>query len=191
MSTSKAIITKYELLVQKIYFIRGQNITRDRDLAELYGVLTKNLNLAVKRNIERFPIDFMFKLTKEEYDSLRSQFGTLKNEGDPLRLQFVTLMRGQHLKYLPYAFTEQGVAMLSSILTSKQAIAVNIQIIRVFTKMRDIINSNKEILINLEQLERKVGDHSTDIEKIFSVLKKLINPEQEPMEQIGYKTNKK
>jgi phage regulator Rha-like protein len=118
------LITPDDTLVNKIYFIRGQKVMIDRDLAELYGVETKQLKRQVNRNIERFPADFMFELTKEEYLVLRCQTGTLK--------------QGGHAKFLPYAFTEQGVAMLSSVLASKQAIAVNIQIIRVFTKMREI-----------------------------------------------------
>ncbi len=148
----------------------------DRDLAELYGVLTKNLNLSVKRNSDRFPMDFMFQLTKEEYDSLRLQIETLK--------------RGAHSKFLPYAFTEQGVAMLSSVLNSKQAIAVNIQIIRVFTKMREIISSNKEILLKLDQLEKKVGANSNDIDDLFDAIRNLANPEIEPRKVVGYKWKK-
>lgn len=136
MKRSNTTIIADENLLSKIYFIRGQKVMIDRDLAELYGVFTKNLNLSVKRNNERFPEDFMFQLTREEYSSLRLQIETLK--------------QGAHSKFLPYAFTEQGVAMLSSVLNSKQAIVVNIQIIRVFTKMREIISSNKDILLKLE-----------------------------------------
>jgi hypothetical protein len=176
-------------LANKIYFIRGQKVMIDRDLSELYGVLTKNLNLAVKRNSERFPDDFMFQLSKEESESLRLQIATLKKV-DSSRSQSVTLKQGAHLKYLPYAFTEQGVAMLSSVLNSKQAIAVNIQIIRVFTKMRELISSNKEILMKLEQLEKKVGNNSDDIDEIFSALKDLINPELIPRKVVGYKWKK-
>lgn len=176
MKKSNTSIIADENLLSKIYFIRGQKVMIDRDLAELYGVLTKNLNLSVKRNIERFPEDFMFQLTREEYSSLRLQIETLK--------------RGEHSKFLPYAFTEQGVAMLSSVLNSKQAIVVNIQIIRVFTKMREIISSNKDILLKLEQLERKVGGYGEDIEEIFKVLRQLINPEPEPRKRVGYKWKK-
>lgn len=165
-----------KILADKIYFIRGQKVMIDRDLAELYGVLTKRMNLSIKRNIERFPEDFMFQLTKEEWNSLRFQFETLK--------------RGAHSKFLPYAFTEQGVAMLSSVLNSKQAIAVNIQIIRVFTKMREIISTNKEILVKLEQLEKKVGDNTIDIDEIFSALKELINQDLIPRKVVGYKWKK-
>lgn len=176
MKRSNTTIIADENLLSKIYFIRGQKVMIDRDLAELYGVFTKNLNLSVKRNNERFPEDFMFQLTREEYSSLRLQIETLK--------------QGAHSKFLPYAFTEQGVAMLSSVLNSKQAIVVNIQIIRVFTKMREIISSNKDILLKLEQLERKVGGYGEDIEEIFKVLRQLINPKAPPRKQIGYKTKK-
>jgi hypothetical protein len=186
---NKSIITE-ENLSTKIYFIRGLKVMIDRDLAELYGVLTKNLNLAVKRNLERFPEDFMFQLTKEEYDSLRFQKGTLKDNQN-IRLQIETLRWGKHSKYLPYAFTEQGVAMLSSVLNSKQAIAVNIQIIRVFTKMRELISSNKEILLKLDLLEKKVDANTEDIEEIFTVLRQLINPDVPPRKRIGYKQKSK
>jgi phage regulator Rha-like protein len=169
-------ITHDDTLVNKIYFIRGQKVMIDRDLAELYNVETKQLKRQVNRNIERFPADFSFKLTKEEYLILRSQSGTLKKQG-------------AHTKFLPYAFTEQGVAMLSSVLTSKQAIEVNIQIIRAFTQMREIIGSNKEILIKLEQLEKSVSTNREDIQEIFSALQKLLNPELPPRELIGYKAN--
>jgi phage regulator Rha-like protein len=177
-----------KILANKIYFIRGQKVMIDRDLAELYGVQTKQLKRQVDRNIERFPLDFMFQLTKEEYRS-RCQIGTL-NDDSPSKLQGTILKRGENLKYLPYAFTEQGVAMLSSVLNSKQAIAVNIQIIRVFTKMRELISSNKEILMKLEQLEKKVGNNSDDIEEIFSALKDLINPDLIPRKVVGYKWKK-
>ncbi len=165
-----------EILVNKIYLIRGQKVMIDRDLAELYGVETKNLNKAVKRNPERFPNDFMFQLTKDECNSSRFQFGTLN--------------RGGNIKYLPFAFTEQGVAMLSSVLNSRQAIEVNIQIIRVFTKMREIISSNKEIALKLDQLEKKVGANTDDIVEIFDVLRSLVNPEFEPRTAVGYKWKK-
>jgi hypothetical protein len=112
------------------------------------------------------------------------------NDDSPSKLQGTILKRGENLKYLPYAFTEQGVAMLSSVLNSKQAIAVNIQIIRVFTKMRELISSNKEILMKLEQLEKKVGNNSDDIEEIFSALKDLINPDLIPRKVVGYKWKK-
>ena len=169
-----------DTIVKKIYLIRNQKVMIDRDLAELYGVSTGNLNKSVKRNIRRFPGDFMFILTMEEYDSLRFQTGILK--------------RGKHSKYLPYAFTEQGVAMLSSVLNSERAIDVNIRIIRIFTKMREMIMTHKDILLKLEQIEKKLAiedekttKHDTDIELIFTYLKELLNPAHPPMKKIGYK----
>ena len=121
------ILVPVEIIQNKIYLIRGHKVILDKDLAELYNVSTKQLKQQVHRNLKRFPIDFMFELTWKETESLRSQF--------------VTLKRGEHIKYLPYAFTEQGVAMLSSVLNSDRAIEVNIQIMRVFTKLREMMIS--------------------------------------------------
>jgi phage regulator Rha-like protein len=174
-----ALATEDKIL-NKIYLIRGFKVMFDFDLAAMYLVETKQLKRQVRRNIERFPIDFMFELNKQEYDSLRSQFGTLK--------------RGEHSKYLPMAFTEQGVAMLSSVLSSKMAIEVNIQIIRVFTKMREMLSTNKDILLKMEQLEKnllkqdgKQKKSEEDIQVIFKALKQLFNPPQPPRERIGFK----
>ena len=130
-----------EKIAGKIYLIRKTRVMMDNDLAELYGVETKQLKRAVRRNIDRFPPDFMFELNKEEYDSLRYQFGTLK--------------RGSHTKYLPMAFTEQGVAMLSSVVNSKRAIEVNILIMRAFVKLREMVASHKDLLRKVEAMERK------------------------------------
>jgi len=167
-------------IINKIYLIRDLKAMLDFDLAELCSVETKQLKRQVRRNIQRFPEDFMFEINKEENDSLRSQFGTLK--------------RGEHSKYLPMAFTEQGVAMLSSVLSSKMAIEVNIQMIRVFSKMRAMILSNKEILLRLEQVEKsmikndaKMKKYDEDIQVIFKVLKQLINPREPPRKRIGFK----
>lgn len=135
-------IISQQVIESKIFIIRGKKVMLDKDLSVLYGVETKMLNRAVKRNLERFPEDFMFQLTKEEYiDFLRYQFGTLK--------------RGQHSKYLPYAFTENGVAMLSSVLNSKRAIQVNIQIMRTFTKIREMLTTHKELRLKIEEMEKK------------------------------------
>src|SRR5690349_12806500 len=144
----------------------------DMDLAELYGVETKRLKEAVKRNAKRFPEDFMFELTKAELQNLRSQFASSRWGG---------------VRYSPLAFTENGVAMLSSILNSEQAILVNISIIRVFTKMRQMLLTNKDFLVKLEQLERKVSRHDGDIKLIFEYLKELLTPKAEPMRKIGFK----
>src|SRR6476661_885159 len=156
-----------EVVINKIYLIRGQKVMLDRDLAELYGVETKVLNQAVKRNSERFPKDFMFQLMQDEWESLRSQFVTLENG------------RGKYPKYLPFAFTEQGVAMLSSVLNSSTAIKVNIQIIRIFTKMREMLLTNTDILLKLEKLEKDVTENKKDITLIFQALKKLLTTPEE------------
>ena len=164
-----------ELVMNKIYFVRGQKIMLDRDLAELYGVETKVLNQAVKRNADRFPEDFMFQLTKDEWEFLRSQFVTLETG------------RGKYPKFLPFAFTEQGVAMLSSVLKSETAIRVNIQIIRVFTRMREMIMTHKDILVQLEKMEKKLTGHDEDLALVFKYLKQLLNPPQPPRQKIGFK----
>ena len=160
-----------DLILTKIYFIRGQKVMLDKDLAELYNVPTKVFNQAVKRNISRFPEDFAFRLTEEEFEILRSQFVTSSWGGQ---------------RYLSYAFTESGVAMLSSILSSELAIKVNIQIIRLFTRMREMVLTNKDILLKLEEIERKLDSHDNDIDQIFGYLKELLNPPQPPRRRIGF-----
>jgi phage regulator Rha-like protein len=178
--TSKAIALFEEKIINKIYLIRDKKVMLDFDLAEMYAVETKQLKRQVRRNIERFPVDFMFVLTAKEFQSLRSQSGTLK--------------RGEHSKYSPMAFTEQGVAMLSGVLNSQTAIEVNIQIIRVFTKMRELLLTNKDILLKLEQVEKKMlkqdnkmKKYEDDIQMIFEALKQLFSPPQEPRRSIGFK----
>ena len=161
-----------EVVMNKIYLIRGQKVMLDSDLAEMYGVETKVLKQAVKRNIDRFPGDFMFEMTNEELESLRSQIVTSKRGGT---------------RYKPFAFTEQGVAMLSSILNSSVAIQVNIQIIRIFTKMRAMLLTNKDILLKLETLEKDVTANKQDIENIFEALKQLLTPPAEKRIRIGFK----
>src|ERR1700722_3159022 len=157
----RAVSAVADAIVSKIYFIRGQKVMIDRDLAELYGVETKQLKRQVNRNIDRFPSDFMFELNDEEFQEWRSQFGT-SNDGDKMGL-----------RYAPYTFTEQGVAMLSSVLSSERAIKVNIQIMRIYTRMRELLLTNQEILLKLEQLERKVTGHDGNIQLIFEYLKQL------------------
>jgi hypothetical protein len=170
-----SVTIQEELVMSKIYVIRGLKVMLDKDLADLYGVETKRLNEAVRRNIYRFPEDFMFELTSEEFISLRSHFATLKSG------------RGQHRKYMPFAFTEQGVAMLSSVLNSETAIRVNIQIIRVFTRMRQLMSSHKDILMQLEKIERKLSKHDEDIIQVFKYLGKLIDPPVTPRNRIGFR----
>lgn len=169
----EALVIEQKIL-NKIFIIRGEKVMLDRHLAELYGVETKIFNQSVKRNIERFPKDFMFTLSEKEWENLRSQIVTSSWGGT---------------RYKPNVFTEQGVAMLSSILNSKIAIEVNIRIIRVFTKMREYALTNKEILIQLSRLENEVKGNSKDIENIFIVLKELIEKESKPTprNKIGFK----
>ncbi len=145
-----------EIIEGKILLIRGTKVMLDRDLAMLYGVETKVLNQAVKRNIKRFPGDFMFQLTRHEMDGLRSRI--------------VTSNRGGR-RYQPYAFTEQGVAMLSSVLNSERAIEVNIQIMRTFTKLRETISTQKELKSKIEDIEEKVIAHEKQFEIILAVIR--------------------
>ncbi len=154
-----------ELVISKIILARGKKVLLDRDLAVLYGVKTFNLNKAAKRNIERFPEDFMFQLTKEEYSNLIFQNG-------------ISSWGGR--RHLPYVFTEQGVAMLSSVLKSKKAIWVNIAIMRAFVKLREIILTHKELAQKIEKLEKKYQLHESDIQLIFEAIKKLLEPPKEP-----------
>ena len=169
-----------EALINKICFIRGQKVMLDRDLAELYGIETKVLKQAVKRNISRFPSDFMFELTNTEFENLRSQFVTSSWGGT---------------RYVPMAFTEQGIIMLSSVLGSQRAVDVNIRVVRLFIRLREIVSSNKEILQKLTELEKRMDATNEDVRNIFAVLRELVNPPQsspEPQrEQIGYKRNNK
>ena len=173
MSNKNAIASLLEeKIIKKIYLIRGKKVMLDFDLSILYGVETKQLKRQVNRNIERFPKDFMFTLKKKDFENLRSQIGTSSWGGT---------------RYLPMAFTEHGIAMLSSVLNSKIAIAVNIRIVRIFTKLREMVLTHKDILLKLEQLEKKVGDNSQDIQIIFSALKKLLTPPQSPRTRIGFR----
>lgn len=161
-----------EEVVSKIYLIRDKKVMLDFDLAALYGVETKQLKRQVKRNPERFPKDFMFTLTNKEFDNLRSQIGASSWGGT---------------RYMPMAFTEQGVSMLSSVLNSPTAIEVNIQIIRIFTKMKEMLLTHKDILLKMQKVETKLTGHDQDIKLIFEYLKKLLNPPQLPRKRIGFK----
>jgi len=174
VKTGKAGLVPVEIIANKILLIRGQKVMIDRDLAKLYGVQTKRLVEQVKRNIKRFPDDFMFQLKWEELKSLRSHFATLNNlEKNPSK-------RGRHIKYNPYAFTEQGVAMLSSVLNSDRAIKVNISIMRVFSKLKQLALSHSELLRKVESMERKYGEHDKKIEIVFVALKQLLEPPPVP-----------
>jgi hypothetical protein len=170
-----------EIIMNQIYYIREHKVMLDRDLAALYEVDTKQLKRQVKRNIDRFPEDFMFELTKEEFENWRSQFGT-SNLSDKMGL-----------RYAPYAFTEQGVAMLSSVLNSKKAISVNIQIIRIFTRIRRMLIDNTELRLIIEKLEKKTDNNAKNIELVFQYLDELLEKKEKPKPRtlIGYKTAKK
>ena len=150
----------------------------DFDLASLYEVETKVLKQAVRRNIDRFPADFMFRLTNAEWNSLRSQFVTLENG------------RGKHSKYLPFAFTEQGVAMLSSVLNSNRAVAVNIQIMRLFVKMRQMIVGCSDLLKKIEKIEKDQMGSNQDIVSIYKIIKELLEPSIKDRPLIGFKIKK-
>ncbi|WP_378187399.1 ORF6N domain-containing protein [Aquimarina sp. W85] len=171
---SKEITIPDEIITNKIYLIRDQKVMLDQDLAELYSVETKQLKRQVRRNIERFPEDFMFELTKEEFDVLRSQFGTSNRGGT---------------RYMPMAFTEQGVAMLSSVLNSPTAIKVNIQVIRVFTKIRQMLTDNLSVKLEIEEIKKKLLNHSKNIELVFDYLDELQEKKENPddRKKIGYK----
>ena len=196
------------LVESKIFLIRGKQVMVDRDLAELYGVETKRITEAVKRNIERFPEEFRFQLTSEEYDFLRSQFATSKVEKDRLRSQSVTLnnvkdslrsqiatldeendsLRGKHSKYLPYVFTEQGVAMLSAVLRSETAVQVSIRIMNAFVQLRHYVSSQivktddkaelaeirRLLLLHIDHCDKKFSEQDRKISQIIQVLNNLI-----------------
>lgn len=162
-----------------IVTVRGQRVMLDEDLAVLYGVQTKVLNQAVKRNLDRFPEDFMFRLTAEEYAVVRSQTVTLETS------------RGQHRKYLPHAFTEQGVAMLSSVLRSDRAVQVNIHIMRAFVRMREMAITHSRLARELEKLRDRVDVHDESINAIMEVLNRLLNPPAGEPKRIGFTTDSK
>jgi len=187
MAKSKKLIKAVadEEIVSKIYFIRGQKIMLDKDLAALYNVTTGNLNKAVKRNVKRFPgEDFMFQLTQEEFKNLIFQNGTSSLP--------VGKAGWGGTRKIPYAFTEQGVAMLSGVLNSDIAIEVHVRIVRIFTKLREMLLTHKDILLKLEQMEKQVIANSDDIQNIFAALRELLNPPQKPRPPIGFKlTGKK
>ena len=168
------IIIPNEIIENKIYLIRGQKVMIDFHLATLYSVETKQLKRQVRRNMERFPDDFMFELTDIEYEILRSQFGTSSWGGN---------------RYLPLVFTEQGIAMLSSVLNSPLAIKVNIQIIRVFSKIREVLSDGLNMKLDIEEIKKKLTNHDKNIELVFSYLDELMEKKDNKVERnkIGYK----
>jgi hypothetical protein len=161
-----------EEIEHAILLIRGQKVMLDRDLARLYAVETKALKRAVQRNLDRFPADFMFELTQEEHDSLRFQSGTLK--------------RGQHSKYLPLVFTQEGVAMLSGVLRSLRAVQVNVAIMRTFVRLRETLSLHKELAHKLADLERKIENHDENIHNLFDAIRQLMSPPETPLREIGF-----
>ena len=161
-----------ETIERRIFLIRGHKVMLDSDLAELYGVTTFNLNKAIKRNRERFPDDFMFQLSVEEVKNLRFQFGMSSWGGR---------------RYLPYAFTEQGVAMLSSILRSKRAVMVNIAIMRAFVKLREMIGLHRKLAQKLMELERRLEGHDQQIRSIFEAIRQLMAPPPPTRRRIGFR----
>lgn len=163
-----------EVIIHKIYLIRDRKVMIDRDLSELFGVETKRLKEAVRRNLNRFPADFMFEMNARELEQWRKEH--LSEEEDKFGL-----------RYAPFCFTEPGVTMLACILNSDIAVEMNIRIIRVFTGMREMMMGNKDVLLKMELLEKQVVDNSMDIRSIFQVLKELITPPTAPVRKIGYK----
>jgi hypothetical protein len=171
-----SVLIPDERIMDKINLNRGQKVMLDRDLAELYGVETRRLKEAVKRNLFRFPEDFMFELTENENSILRSQIATSSWGG---------------VRYLPMVFTEHGVLMLSSVLNSKKAISVNIQIMRIFTRIRQMLTDTLSLKLEIEDIKKKIQNQDKNIELVFSYLDELImkREDQTPRKRIGFKTN--
>ncbi|HEY6503979.1 MAG TPA: ORF6N domain-containing protein [Chitinophagaceae bacterium] len=175
---------KLVVIQQSIFEVRGQKVMLDFDLAKLYGVETKVLNQAVKRNIDRFPKDFMFRLTKQEWESLRSQFVTLEKG------------RGKYPKYLPYAFTEHGVTMLANVIKSSRAIKMSIAVVRAFISLKQLALQNKDFATKLEELRKelheRIGEHDTQLAAIYDAIETLLDDKTEKKnweerERIGFK----
>lgn len=163
-----------ERIEKRILLLRGHKVILDNDLAELYEVEIKQLKRQVRRNMDRFPEDFMFELSKQEQESLRSHFGTLK--------------RGEHSKYLSYAFTEQGVAMLSSVLRSKRAVRVNVEIVRAFVRLREVLATHKDLARKLEALEKK---YDSQFRVVFDAIRQLMTPPEPRKQKIGFLVREK
>ncbi len=165
-------LVPFNLIEQRIFLLRGQRVMFDRDLAELYGVETKHLNRQVRRNRERFPREFMFKVTKKERNELVTNWH-----------RFASL---KYSNVLPYAFTEHGVAMLSSVLRGERAIHINILIIKVFVKLREILTNHKELALRLKELEMRIDKHDDAISAIFEAIRQLMAPPEKPKRPIGF-----
>lgn len=169
---SELFIIPDETIISKIYQFRNKKVMVDTDLAELYGVETRVLNQAVKRNLRRFPEDFMFQLNEKEFEILKSQKATASWGGR---------------RTAPFVFTEHGVLMLSSVLNSDKAIDINVQIIRIFTKMREMLLTNKDILLQLEEMRKSVAGQDDRIDMIYNYLKQFIQQQKTPRKEVGYK----
>ncbi len=180
---NKSIIYPIEAIEKKIMFIRGQKVMLDKDLAKLYNVATRDLNKAVSRNSSRFPKDFMFQLNKEEFNNLKFQSGTSSLRNNK------TGWGGT--RKLPHAFTEQGVAMLSSVLRSERAVQVNILIMRAFIKLREVLSTHKELAQKLKELELKFVGHDEQIRDIIEAINQLLTPPEKPKRQIGFQVKEK
>ncbi|MDP3732762.1 MAG: ORF6N domain-containing protein [Candidatus Omnitrophota bacterium] len=175
-----AKLISVEVIATKILEVRGKRVMFDADLARLYDVSTKVFNQAVKRNQNRFPEDFMFQLAKEEFGKLKCHFET-----SSLRSQFVTSKRGGR-RYLPYVFTQEGVAMLSSVLNSRRAIRVNILIMRAFVKLKELLLTHRDLSVKIEALERKYVKHDEKIKDIFKAIRQLMAIPEKPKRRIGF-----
>ncbi|HXI39344.1 MAG TPA: ORF6N domain-containing protein [Bryobacteraceae bacterium] len=174
---SKNGIVPLEVVQQKIFTLRGRRVMLDRDLADLFGVETRVLNQAVKRNGDRFPEDFMFQLSMEEAQAVYSS-----------RSQTVTLKRGRNIKYRPYVFTEHGAVMLANVLQSRAAVRASIQVVRAFVHLRQILATHQDLARKIEALEGKVGKHDTDLDAILEVLQDLLEPPPPTKRPMGFVT---
>lgn len=180
-------IVAVDALAGRIHLVRGQRVMLDSDLAELYGVATKVFNQAIKRNSDRFPADFMFQLTADEHDSLRSQFVTL-NADEPLKPQIAALKasRGQHRKYLPYVFTEHGAIMAASVLNSPRAVEMSVFVVRAFVQLRELLSSHRELAKQLDKLERKLSTHDQAIAGLIDAIRQLTSVPAKKSRPIGF-----
>lgn len=176
--SKESLIVSDEVIINKIYLIRGRKVMLDRDLAELYGVETRRLKEQVRRNISRFPEDFMFELSKQELEDWRSQYATSSREKKGLRIA-------------PFVFTEHGAVMLASVLNSDRAINVNVQIIRLFNKMREVLMANDSLLLKLNEVEKRLSEHDESIDVVMNYLRKFVQDQKQPRKEVGFKSNKK
>ena len=194
MAFKNVVMQIIQSIQNRIYEIRGERVMLDFDLAQLYEVETKVLNQAVKRNIKRFPGDFMFRLTETEWMDIRSQAFAASKSTVSLRSQIVTLKtgRGQHRKFLPYAFTEQGVAMLSGVLNSNKAIDMNIAIMRAFVEVRRILLQQNDLKTQLKEIKERLGEHDVQLNQIYDAMENLLDEKAaqrkwDDRERIGFK----